>query len=200
MLTEPGPRPSFAPRNWPGWLTVGLLWLLGQTPIPLGLSLSHPLGVLMRLTMGRRRKVAERNLQACFPELDAEQQQKLLKSCFYALARAVFETAWIWAGAAKRIERVSQLEGMEHIAAAQSNGKGVLLMGLHSTCLEMGGHIFGTEIKRRGWISAPMYRPLKNAVIEWYQNRGRRHCHCIIRPVGCYSATGACLAVFVRSQ
>ena len=173
MLTEPGPRPSFAPRNWPGWLTVGLLWLLGQTPIPLGLSLSHPLGVLMRLTMGRRRKVAERNLQACFPELDAEQQQKLLKSCFYALARAVFETAWIWAGAAKRIERVSQLEGMEHIAAAQSNGKGVLLMGLHSTCLEMGGHIFGTEIKRRGWISAPMYRPLKNAVIEWYQNRGR---------------------------
>jgi KDO2-lipid IV(A) lauroyltransferase len=173
MLTEPGPRPSFAPRNWPGWLIVAVLWLLGHTPATLALWLAHPLGGLMRVTMASRRKVAERNLQACFPELSAQQQGKLLRGSFYALARAVFETAWIWAGAAKLIARISQLNGFENLEAAQSTGRGVLLMGLHSTCLEMGGHIVGMEMKRRGWIAAPMYRPLKNEVVEWYQNRGR---------------------------
>lgn len=154
---------------------VALLWLLGQMPVTLGQYLAHPLGGLMRLLMGRRRKVAQRNLQRCFPELEPEQQQKLLQDSFYALARAVFEMAWAWCGASKRIARVSQLEGMEHLAAVQQNGQGVLLMSLHSTCLEIGGFIVGVAMKRRGWVAAPMYRPLKNEVVEWYQNRGRLH-------------------------
>jgi KDO2-lipid IV(A) lauroyltransferase len=127
----------------------------------------------MRTTMRRRRKIAERNLQRCFPELDPLKRQQLLEGCFYSLARAVFEMAWIWHGAQARLERVSQLEGFENLEAARSNGKGVLLMGLHSTCLEMGGFVVGHAMKRQGWIAAPMYRPLKNPVVEWYQNRGR---------------------------
>src|SRR5690606_996327 len=31
----------------------------------------------------------------------------------------------------------------------------------------------GHAMKRQGWIAAPMYRPLKNPGVEWYQTRGR---------------------------
>ena len=173
MLTEPGPRPSFAPRNWPGWLLVAFLWLLGHLPLTSVFWLARPLGSLMRVVMRRRRKVAERNLHHCFPELDAQQQQSLLHGSFYALARAVFETARSWAGPSSYIERFGQLEGIENLQAAFGAGRGVLLISLHSTCLEIGGHIFGSAMKRRGWNLAPVYRPLKNEVVEWYQNRGR---------------------------
>lgn len=141
--------------------------------MPLAWFLAHPLGLLMRLAMPRRRKIAARNLQRCFPELTPAQQQQLLRGSFHALARAAFEMAWSWSGASSRIERHSVIEGIENVLAARGDGRGVLLMGVHSSCLEIGGHIVGLEFKRRGWVSAPMYRPLKNAVVEWYQNRGR---------------------------
>lgn len=173
MLTEPGPRPSFAPRNWPGWLVVALLWLLGQSPPALVRFLSHPLGWLMRVLMGSRRKVALRNLERCFPELDDAQIQRLLKANFVYLARTVFEMAWSWAAPKTRIARIGQLRGLEHMTEARRNGRGILCVSLHNTCLEIGANIMGEELKRQGFYSAGIYRPLKNPVIEWFQNRSR---------------------------
>lgn len=173
MLTEPGPRPSFSPRNWPGWFAVAMLWLMGQVPASLGRGLSHPLGVMMRGLMARRRRVAERNLERCFPELDESQRKQLLIASFYSLARAAFEMAWSWAGPSSRVARMGRLEGIANLAAAREGGRGVLCVSLHSTCLEIGGHIMGHGTTSRGWCAAAIYRPLKNPVVEWYQNRGR---------------------------
>ncbi|HKX54701.1 MAG TPA: lipid A biosynthesis lauroyl acyltransferase, partial [Xanthomonadales bacterium] len=173
MLTAPGPRPSFAPRNWPGWLVVALLWLVGQSPPALVRLLSHPLGWLMRLVMGSRRRVARRNLERCFPELDETQIQQLLKANFVYLARTAFEMAWSWAAPKSRIARIGQLRGMEHMIEAHHNGRGILCVSLHNTCLEIGANIMGEELKRQGIYSAGIYRPLKNPVVEWFQNRSR---------------------------
>jgi len=173
MLTEPGPRPSFAPRNWSGWLLVGLLWLLGQCPPALARWLSYPLGWLMRMSLVSRRKVAKRNLERCFPELNQQELHQRLKVNFVYLARAVFEMAWSWAAPKSRIARIGELEGMEHMIEAHRNGRGILCVSLHNTCLEIGANILGAELKRRRIYSAGIYRPLKNPVVEWFQNRSR---------------------------
>lgn len=171
MLTEPGPRPSFAPSNWPGWLTVALLWLLAQSPPALVRFLSHPLGWLMRVAMGSRRKVAQRNLRRCFPELNEAQIQRQLKASFVFLAKAVFETAWTWARQRSRIAQMGELRGMEHMIAARRDGRGILCVSLHNTCMIIGASIMGAELKRQGIYSAGINRPLKDPVVEWYQNR-----------------------------
>jgi KDO2-lipid IV(A) lauroyltransferase len=171
MITLPLKRPSLAPRNWPGWLGVGLIWLLGKMPQKAGLVLSGPLGKLMGAAMKRRRQIALRNIERCFPELNGEQREALVRDSFNALARALFEIAWSWSASTRRILRMSQVDGMENFLDAEETGRGVLLITAHLSCLEIGGRIV-SETAGRGVFSG-MYRPLKSEVLEWYQTRSR---------------------------
>lgn len=127
----------------------------------------------MRLLLKSRRKVALRNLQRCFPELDENQVRQLLKANFVYLARAVFEMAWSWSAPKSRIAGIGEVSGMEHMADARRNGRGILCVSLHNTCLEIGANLLGEELKRQGFYAAGIYRPLKNPVVEWFQNRSR---------------------------
>ena len=74
-------RPSFAPKNWGGWLAVGLLQVLGQMPHAMGSALSRPLGWFMMHLMRGRQRIVRRNIERCFPELDAAQTEKLMSVC-----------------------------------------------------------------------------------------------------------------------
>jgi KDO2-lipid IV(A) lauroyltransferase len=161
-------RPSLAPGNWGGWLLVALLWLLGHLPRPVGRLLVRPLGPLMRIALASRRRIAERNIAACLPELDAAGQKRLLRESFDALARMAVETAWCWAARPRDLSGLVELRGIEHVRAAAEDRRGVLLVTAHVTCLEMGARALGLQFEGQG-----MYRPLKNPVVEWYQNRGR---------------------------
>jgi KDO2-lipid IV(A) lauroyltransferase len=170
MITEAGKRPSFQPANWPGWLAVGLIWLTGRLPQTVGLALSRPLGALMRVSMKRRRQVAEHNIERCFPELGAGERQAILRGCFRSLGRAVFEIAWSWSAPDGRVLRMGRVVGQEAVEALQRQGRGVLMVTAHITCLEIGGRLLGMAVPAAG-----IYRPLRSPVLEWYQNRGRSH-------------------------
>ena len=157
------------PKHWLSWFTVAVLWLLGRMPAWLGRALVSPLGPLLFHLMKRRRKVAERNLERCFPEKTPEERVLILRGCFSALARSLVETAWCWSGSGKKVNSLGEVHGLEHLRAAKESGRGVLLVTSHSTCLELGGCL---AIRAEPGVSA-VYRPLKNPVIEWYQTRGR---------------------------
>ncbi|HMB60650.1 MAG TPA: LpxL/LpxP family Kdo(2)-lipid IV(A) lauroyl/palmitoleoyl acyltransferase [Xanthomonadales bacterium] len=165
-------RPPITPSYWPGWLGVGLLWLLGRTPQSVAVALSGPVGALMRGTMGRRRQIARRNIERCFPGLDEARQQEILRGCFRSLARAVFEITWAWSASDRTMLRMLDIEGLEHVKAARKGGAGVLLITAHITSLEIGARLMalglGPDMPASG-----IYRPLKSPVLEWYQNRGR---------------------------
>ena len=168
MPSRPGQRPALTPPNWPGWLAVGAIWLLGKAPQRLGLAITVPLAALMRLLMKSRRRIAERNIERCFPSWDAAARDALLKASFRSLARAVFEMAWSWSASARRIRHMGHVEGLEHIEAARQSKRGILLITAHMTCMEIGARLLAMCIP----VSS-IYRPLRNPVLEWYQNRSR---------------------------
>jgi KDO2-lipid IV(A) lauroyltransferase len=59
-----------------------------------------------------------------------------------------------------------------------AEGRGVLLVTAHFTCLEICARVFAMPYDN----AAAIYRPLRNPVLEWYQNRGRaRYAQCMIR-------------------
>lgn len=163
-------RPSFAPRNWPGWMVVGLIWLLGRLPQRLGIALSRPLGWLLMKLMRRRVKIAERNIERCFPEWSGEQRDEAVRGQFRSLARMLFEQAWSWSAPEKRVDSWGGAVDAEYANRLTREGRGVLLLTCHSTCIEIGGYYAG-RATIRPWL---VYRPLNSPVIDWYSNRCRR--------------------------
>ncbi len=168
MITVLPQRPPFTPRYWGGWMGIGLLWLMGKLPHRVGHVLSVPLGNLMLRLMKRRRLIAERNIACCFPEWSDDQREACLRGSFRSLARALFETALSWSGAANRLARLGGIDGLENLRQASASGRGVLLVTAHISCLEIGGRIMSFEV-----ASAGIYRPLKSRVLEYYQTRSR---------------------------
>jgi len=165
-------RPSLKPGNWGGWVAVMILWSVGKLPQRVGLALAAPLGWLMLHLMRRRVRIAQRNVDRCFPDLTVPQRKTIVADCFRSLARAVFEIAWSWSASEKFIESIGEIRGAENFFAVKQPGKGVVMLSPHVSCLEIGARIvLGNYHQVKG-----MYRPLKSPVLEWYQTRARgRH-------------------------
>ncbi|HAV88530.1 lipid A biosynthesis lauroyl acyltransferase [Stutzerimonas balearica] len=169
-------RPRFRayflhPRFWLLWLGLGLLWLLVQLPYAALLRLGRLLGALMYRVAGARRRIARRNLELCFPRLDEAAREHLLKDNFASTGIAFFEMAMSWWWPRARLQRLAHIEGLEHLQAAQAEGRGVILMALHFTTLEIGAALLGQRHTIDG-----MYREHKNPLFDYIQRRGReRH-------------------------
>ncbi|MEE8495620.1 MAG: LpxL/LpxP family Kdo(2)-lipid IV(A) lauroyl/palmitoleoyl acyltransferase [Xanthomonadales bacterium] len=169
MQTESLERPPLTPKYWAGWLGIGLFWLIGKLPQRLCLGLSAPLAWLMKRLMRRRQAIAVRNVERCFPECNTGQHKAIVDDCFRSLARAVFEIAWSCSASRHRILRISEVKGLDNLLEARQQGRGVLLITAHISCLEIGGRIFAQSFPGvKG-----MYRPLKSPVLEWYQLQAR---------------------------
>ncbi|AMB87084.1 lipid A biosynthesis lauroyl acyltransferase [Pseudomonas agarici] len=161
----------FHPRYWLLWLGLGLLWLIVQLPYGALLCSGRMLGALMYRVAGERRRIAARNLELCFVEKSAAERTRLLKENFASTGIAFFEMAMSWWWAKPRLARLSHIEGLEHLKQAQLEGKGVILMALHFTTLEIGAALLGQQHTIDG-----MYRQHKSAVFDFIQRRGReRH-------------------------
>ena len=157
-----------APRYWPLWLWFGLLRLSCFLPYSAILMLGSFAGWVMYRFIPRRRHIAGVNIRLCFPELDAQQQAKLVRESFRAAGISLFEIAWSWWGARSKLEPLCHIEGLEHLRTAQQSDKGVLLFSAHFTCLEIGGRLLA--------LHAPfhvMYKPHRNPLFEAVMRRGR---------------------------
>jgi len=162
-------RPPLTPKYWAGWLGVGVLWLMGKLPQMVGLALAVPLAWLMSKLMKRRRKIAERNVERCFPGFELAQRQVIVDDCFRSLARALFEFTWSWSASEKRLKKMGAVEGLENLLDANKHGKGVLVITAHFSCLEIGARFAACSFPD----AKAIYRPLKSPVLEWYQSRAR---------------------------
>ena len=162
-------RPPLTPKYWAGWLGVGIIWSMGKLPQWIGLALSTPLAWLLPRLMKRRLRIAQRNVERCFPELKAEQHQAIVDECFRSLARSLFEFVWSWSASERRLRKLGTVIGLENLLDARKQGKGVLMITAHISCLEIGARILSCSFHEMKGI----YRPLKSPVLEWYQTRAR---------------------------
>lgn len=142
---------------------------MGKLPQWTGLLLSIPLGWLLPRLMKRRFRVAARNVERCFPELKSAQRKAIVDDCFRSLARSFFEITWSWSASEGRLRKMGHVTGLENLLEARQQGKGVLMVTAHISCLEIGARILGCSFNELKGL----YRPLKSPVLEWYQTRAR---------------------------
>ncbi len=165
-------RPRFTPgllrpRYWLTWLWLGLWRLLVLAlPYRAQLCLGAGLGRLLARISPRRRKIAARNLELCFPELDPGRRQALLQKHYQSIGIGAFETGIAWWWPDRRFGRLLQFEGLEHL---QNRGnRAVLLLAPHLTSLEIGCSAMSLKLCLDG-----MYRPNNNPVLDYVQRCGR---------------------------
>ncbi|MFK0570887.1 LpxL/LpxP family Kdo(2)-lipid IV(A) lauroyl/palmitoleoyl acyltransferase [Endozoicomonas sp.] len=157
------------PRYWLIWIGVACLWTTTRMlPFRSQLNLGRKLGRLLMMILSSRRKVAERNLELCFPNMNDDERQLLLTKNFESTGIALFETAIAWWWPDRRLKKLMTFTGAEWIEQARQQNQGVLLFSLHCLPLEIGARSYGMITRGIG-----VYRPHNNPVMEYLQVKGR---------------------------
>ena len=131
--------------------------------LPLGAqaALGNGIGWLAYWLTDRRKRVARRNLELCFPEKSQNEIRRLLRQNLQASVRAVLEHGLLIWAPASRLEKLIRIEGREHLEACR--GQPVILLAPHFIGLDMGGVRLSTELK-----VASMYSRSRNPVVDHY--------------------------------
>ena len=156
------------PRHWLLWLAFGLWRLITTLPYPVLLQLGKGIGLLVHCFPSRRKAIALRNIQLCFPDLSDQEQRAMLRSNLINVGIALMEVGMAWWWSKKRFGKLLQFEGLEHLEAHK--GRGVMLLCIHYTTLEIGAAAISTVFEMDG-----MYRAHGNPLYDFLQARGRLH-------------------------
>ena len=154
------------PRHWPIWLAFGLWRAVTALPFPLLLLLGKGLGLAISRFPSRRKTIAQRNIELCFPKQTPEQNEVMLRANFISTGIAFMEVGIAWWWSKKRFAKLLQFEGLENLSAVK--GRGVMLLGIHYTTLEIGTAAISSVFQMDG-----MYRAHGNPVYDFLQARGR---------------------------
>jgi KDO2-lipid IV(A) lauroyltransferase len=164
-------------EKYPAWwdiryLPVRMLFFLLRLavllPLPIIYFLGDAVGLLMRLVLRRRYRIARRNLELCYPDMSSDEIKHLLRQNFSSMGRAVFETGMAWYWSDDRVRRHMDVsdESIKNIMDYESCGQ--LVLTCHFLDLEMHARMYALFHPGVG-----VYKPNRNPVIERKQTEGR---------------------------
>lgn len=157
-----------AVRDVPSHLAVGLLWLLHWLPLPLLAPLGSGLGMLLYAALGQRRRIVDVNLGLCFPSWSEAQRRDLAHRHFRGLGRSILERGLLWWASPARLERLIQVQGVEHVRDLQAAGRPVILLAPHFVGLDMGGSRVAMLFN-----VVNIYAPQRDKVVDRWVLHGR---------------------------
>ncbi|PMC12003.1 lipid A biosynthesis lauroyl acyltransferase, partial [Klebsiella aerogenes] len=82
----------------------------------------------MHFLRGRVR-IAQRNLELCFPHLSPAQRHEMLVKNFESLGMGLMETGMAWFWPTHRVERWTETSGVNEVVELQEQKQGILLIG-----------------------------------------------------------------------
>lgn len=162
------PPDAWAPKHWPTWALRGMMYLLSRPNLKQRTAIGRALGQISYRVAKSRRRIAEANIHACFPELSKEQRERLIKKTLVENTIGVMETAAAWFRPTEEFLDCTEFYGTENLLNPLKEGHGVLLIGGHYTTLDMGGALLS--------LVTPYdvtYRANNDAVLDWVIRKGR---------------------------
>ncbi len=170
----PLPLPeTLKPKYWPTWLALGLLRLAILLPYSTQNAIGRRLGGLIHRFAHKRRRIAEINIQRCFPEKSPAEQAALIAEHFSQLGMMLLDTALSWWARPDTLQKLARIDGLAHLTTALQQRRGVILLTGHMTALDIGGIILGEALSRTDWPMQVMYKRSRNALLEAMMRRGR---------------------------
>ena len=158
------------PKHWGVWLGFGLLALLvNLLPYALLYRLGRGIGLLGMKLGKSRAKIAHRNLELAFPNMEKQELERMVTENFKNTGMALIETGITWFWPTWRFKRILIAKDIATLESLREEGKGVLLCCVHALNLEITARAFGVL----GLQGYGAYRPHTNPAYEFIQYRGR---------------------------
>ena len=98
-------------------LLLALIWALHFLPLALLAPLGRGLGRLLHAVGRKRRRIAARNLELCFPQMAPAERAALVREHFAMLGRSLLERGLLWHASPERLKRLIHVEGDVGLAA-----------------------------------------------------------------------------------
>lgn len=150
-------------------LALALIRMTAALPHRLRLAIGRGAGRLAMRVMGKRRAIALRNLELCFPEWSDARRMTVLKAHFQSLGMGLVELAMAAWCSDRQVRELVEVKGAEHLGDALREGRGVIAMSGHFPALEFTARAL--DFPPPGLVA--VYRPGGNAVFAYLVNRAR---------------------------
>jgi len=169
------------PRYWPQWMILALLRLLVILPLPVLHSIGRVLGRQFYRRNEKRRRIAQINIDLCFPELSDVERKQLVLRHFEAYGASIFDLAICWWASSRRLERLTTVHGMKRFLELVDQGQNVVLLTGHLLTVDLCGQYFS-----RYKAGVTMMKPLGNPVLNFmlFRKRSRNGSQVINRDQG----------------
>jgi len=164
-LIKPSLAKFYSLKYWPIWFGLSILRLIIALPWAWRMAAGRAIGWLLYQLSSRRRSITQTNIALCFSDLNTAQQRLMVRQTFADNGIGIIETAMAWWSSHKNLTQRVSIEGGALIEQAQTQGRGVLLVGAHYTSLDLGGILLAQHY--------PYYAT--------YQRHGNALMDCIIR-------------------
>ncbi len=158
----------FQPQYWLTWSGILLLFITSFLPYNVLLFLGRQLGRAAYPLVKSRRKIAQRNLELCFPDLSQAEIEQKVRLNFENSGIALLELGIAWFWPHWRINRLLKVSGLEYLQQAQEKGHGIIFLGAHFLTIDVGARALGSV-----HASHLVYRKHKNPVLDYWFYKGR---------------------------
>jgi len=180
LISEHGSnRRRSAFRNWSEYVAVlcavkSMEW----APPPVADCLSSVYVALLDRAVPRLRHVAMRNLAMAMPELGEARHREIVDGVFRSTARVIVSFAKFRKIRRENVAEWIRVEGLEHVEAAFSQGRGVLFATAHLGNWELSAFAWALIHKPMNVVVRPLDNPLIDRLVE------RRRALSGNRPIG----------------
>ena len=156
------------PKYWINWVGIALLGAVCLLPRGSRTAFGSAIGLIGLAFAKRRRKIVEKNLRVCFPDLTDQEVKKKIVRNFKSSGTAILETFEAWVFPDRDYASLVEFEGLELLGEAERKGQGVLLIGNHLCSLDLCGAALSKKVPFH-----VMYKRNKNLLINTIMNSGR---------------------------
>lgn len=148
---------------------MGLLRFLSFLPLPLLAVTGYGLGLTFYALQFGRRRIAFKNISACFPEYTPAQCRKINRQQYCLLGQSVMTACMNWWISPQRFDRLVTIYDREAYDQALADGKRIILLSPHFISMEVSGLALQRERPMVG-----MYQYMKNPLLNNLALNGRQ--------------------------
>lgn len=148
------------------WLLVRLL---GAVPRAVSRSIGAAIGSIAHAGLGRLRSAGTKNLALAFPEKNADERDRILRTEYRNLGYLLAEFCQMPSYTAEYASSFIRYEGLENYLAAREKGKGVLVLTGHLGAWELSSFYHSLM----GYPMGMVIRRLDNPLVDQFVNNIR---------------------------